>query len=114
MTLSDEDTQRLKDMVKAIKEERPSMYFETKFERPVTFDEFAAAVVPHNTDAEIKQQLQDAALNVVEYEAGNEESRAKAVEEASESEEVRFRKEETERAAQELAEVNERFNEELQ
>lgn len=114
MTLSDEDTQRLKDMVKAIKEERPSMYFETKFERPVTFDEFVAAVVPHNTDDEIKQQLRDAGLNVVEYEAGNEESRAKAVEEASESEEVRFRKEETERAAQELAEVNERFNEELQ
>ena len=112
VTLSDEDTQRLKDMVKAIKEERPSMYFETKFERPVTFDEFAAAVVPHNTDAEIKQQLQDAGLRVVEYEAGNEESRAKAVEEASKSDDIRFRQEE--KAARELAEVNERFNEELQ
>ena len=112
VTLSDEDTQRLKDMVKAIKEERPSMYFETKFERPVTFDEFAAAVVPHNTDAEIKQQLRDAGLRVVEYETGNEESRAKAVEEASESDDIRFRQEE--RAARELAEVNERFNEELQ
>ncbi len=112
VTLSDEDTQRLKDMVKAIKEERPSMYFETKFERPVTFDEFAAAVVPHNTDAEIKQQLRDAGLKVVEYEAGNEESRAKAVEEASKSDDIRFRQEE--KAARELAEVNERFNEELQ
>ena len=112
VTLSDEDTQRLKDMVKAIKEERPSMYFETKFERPVTFNEFAAAVVPHNTDAEIKQQLRDAGLKVVEYEAGNEESRAKAVEEASKSDDIRFRQEE--RAARELAEVNERFNEELQ
>ena len=112
VTLSDEDTQRLKDMVKAIKEERPSMYFETKFERPVTFDEFAAAVVPHNTDAEIKQQLRDAGLKVVEYEAGNEESRAKAVEEASKSDNIRFRQ--GERAARELAEVNERFNEELQ
>ena len=112
VTLSDEDTQRLKDMVKAIKEERPSMYFETKFERPVTFDEFAAAVVPHNTDAEIKQQLRDVGLKVVEYEAGNEESRAKAVEEASKSDDIRFRQEE--RAARELAEVNERFNEELQ
>ena len=112
VTLSDEDTQRLKDMVKAIKEERPSMYFETKFERPVTFDEFAAAVVPHNTDAEIKQQLRDAGLKVVEYEAGNEESRAKAVEEASKSDDIRFRQ--GERAARELAEVNERFNEELQ
>lgn len=112
VTLSDEDTQRLKDMVKAIKEERPSMYFETKFERPVTFDEFAAAVVPHNTDAEIKQQLRDAGLKVVEYEAGNEESRAKAVEEASKSDDIRFRQEE--RAERELAEVNERFNEELQ
>ena len=112
VTLSDEDTQRLKDMVKAIKEERPSMYFETKFERPVTFDEFAAAVVPHNTDAEIKQQLRDAGLKVVEYEAGNEESRAKAVEEASKSDDIRFRQ--GERATRELAEVNERFNEELQ
>ena len=112
VTLSDEDTQRLKDMVKAIKEERPSMYFETKFERPVSFDEFAAAVVPHNTDAEIKQQLRDAGLKVVEYEAGNEESRAKAVEEASKSDDIRFRQEE--RATRELAEVNERFNEELQ
>ena len=112
VTLSDEDTQRLKDMVKAIKEERPSMYFETKFERPVTLDEFAAAVVPHNTDAEIRQQLRDAGLKVVEYEAGNEEARAKAVEEASKSDDIRFRQEE--RAARELAEVNERFNEELQ
>lgn len=51
-------------------------------------------------------------MKVVEYEAGNEESRAKAVEEASESDDIRFRQEE--RAARELAEVNERFNEELQ
>ena len=40
------------------------------------------------------------------------ESRAKAVEEASKSEDVRFRQGES--AAQELAEVNEQFNEELQ
>ena len=39
-------------------------------------------------------------------------SRAKAVEEASKSDDIRFRQEE--RAARELAEVNERFNEELQ
>ena len=111
VTLSNEDTQRLKDMIKEIKEERPSMYFETKFERPVTFDEFAAAVVPHNIDAAIKQQLRDAGLNVFEYKAGDKEARAKAVEEASKTEDVRFRQGES--AARELAEVNERFNREL-
>lgn len=111
ITLSEEDVQKLQDLVEAIREERPALYFETKFERPVTFDEFAAAVVPHDTDASIKQQLRDAGLNVFEYKAGDKEARAKAVEEASKSEDVRFRQ--GERAAQESAEVNEQFNREL-
>ena len=48
VTLSKEDVRKLQQMVKAIQEERPAMYFETKFERPVTLNEFSKAVVPED------------------------------------------------------------------
>nr|DAO14527.1 MAG TPA: Large polyvalent protein associated domain 38 [Caudoviricetes sp.] len=91
ITLSDEDAQKLRDLIKAIQEERPAMYFETKFERPVMLEEFAAAVIPSNLSKKARAALQDAGLVTYEYEAGNEEDRKRAVEEAKQEDGVLFR-----------------------
>lgn len=77
--LSDEDVKRLKDMVKAIRTEYPVMYFETKFERPVYFNEFAGAVVPDNTSVDVVQSLKDAGIPVWTYAASDENARMDAI-----------------------------------
>ena len=88
---SDEDTKRLKEMVKAIKEESPAMYFETKFERPVHLDEFAAAVVPTTASNEVKQALQNAGVQIYEYDKEKEGDRSRAFNEAINSNDtIRF------------------------
>ena len=88
---SDEDTKRLKEMVKAIKEESPAMYFETKFERPVHLDEFAAAVVPTTASNEVKQALQNAGVQIYEYDKEKEGDRSCAFNEAiNSSDNIRF------------------------
>ena len=88
---SDEDTKRLKEMVKAIKEESPAMYFETKFERPVGFNEFSSAVVPTTASDEVKQALQNAGVQIYEYDKEKEGDRNRAFNEAiNSSENIRF------------------------
>ena len=88
---SDEDTKRLKEMVKAIKEEYPAMYFETKFERPVGFDEFSSAVVPTTASDEVKQALQNAGVQIYEYDKEKEGDRSRAFNEAiNSSDNIRF------------------------
>lgn len=88
---SDEDTKRLKEMVKAIKEEHPAMYFETKFERPVGFNEFSSAVVPTTASNEVKQALQNAGVQIYEYDKEKEGDRKRAFNEAINSNnEIRF------------------------
>lgn len=88
---SDEDTKRLKEMVKAIKEEQPAMYFETKFERPVSFDEFSSAVVPSTASNEVKQALQNAGVQIYEYDKEKEGDRSRAFNEAiNSSDNIRF------------------------
>lgn len=88
---SDEDTKRLKKMVKAIKEESPAMYFETKFERPVGFNEFSSAVVPTTASDEVKQALQNAGVRIYEYDKEKEGDRSRAFNEAiNSSDNIRF------------------------
>lgn len=88
---SDEDTKRLKEMVKAIKEEYPAMYFETKFERPLGFDEFSSAVVPSTASNEVKQALQNAGVQIYEYDKEKEGDRSRAFNEAiNSSDNIRF------------------------
>ena len=82
---SDEDTKRLKKMVKAIKEEYPAMYFETKFERPVYLNEFAAVVVPNDLGADVKKALSDLGIAMYEYDASKEGDRSRAFDEAVKS-----------------------------
>lgn len=88
---SDEDTKRLKEMVKAIREESPAMYFETKFERPVGFNEFSSAVVPTTASDEVKQALQNAGVQIYEYDKEKEGDRNRAFNEAiNSSDNIRF------------------------
>lgn len=88
---SDEDMKRLKEMVKAIKEESPAMYFETKFERPVGFNEFSSAVVPTTASDEVKQALQNAGVQIYEYDKEKEGDRSRAFNEAiNGSDNIRF------------------------
>lgn len=88
---SDEDVKTLNEMVDAIRNEYPAMYFETKFERPVYLEEFAAAVVPDNVDDDIRKAIYDAGLKIFTYKADDEISRNEAVKQASEIDGVRFR-----------------------
>lgn len=88
---SEEDTKRLKEMVKAIKEESPAMYFETKFERPVGFNEFSSAVVPTTASSEVKHALQNAGVQIYEYDKEKEGDRNRAFNEAiNSSDNIRF------------------------
>ncbi|MCI6671844.1 MAG: hypothetical protein MSG77_04825 [Prevotella sp.] len=89
--LSDEDMQKLKDMVRAIKEERPAMYFETKFERPVGFQEFSKAIVPEDLSEDLKEALRSNGIELYTYKRGDEESRRIATNIAAyNSEDIRF------------------------
>ena len=106
--LTDEDVAELKAMVDAIRNEMPVPYFETKFERPVSFNEFSSAIIPSNLSEELKHSLKAQGLSIHEYEQGNEEDRQRAFNEAIQPETIRFRR------SQELEEVNDRFNEQLQ
>lgn len=55
--------------------EMPTGYFEAKPQRAVRFDEVKYAVVPETLDENIKKQLADYGIQIVEYEMGNEEDR---------------------------------------
>lgn len=89
--LSDEDVQQLKEMTEAIRNEYPAMYFETKFERPVYLNEFAAAVLPDNVSPKVIDAARNAGLQIFSYKSGDEASRDEAVKEASKIDGVRFR-----------------------
>ena len=67
VTLSKEDVRKLQQMVKAIQEERPAMYFETKFERPVTLNEFSKAVVPEDLSDDLQKTLRDNGIEIFTY-----------------------------------------------
>lgn len=53
----------------------PTDYFEAKPQRAVGLDEVQAIVIPNDTDVELKKQLTDAGLYVIEYDANVEGDR---------------------------------------
>ncbi len=123
------DVARLMAMIDAVKRERPAMYFETKFERPVQLNEFAAAVVPDGVDAKVESAMRDAGLRVVKYDPEVEGDRRRALIEATDDTDVRFHKgkrnkdvsaddasltEEEDEVRYRLEDENERFNEQLE
>ena len=53
----------------------PTGYFEAKPRRAVGFEEMAAVIVPDNLSDDVRANLENAGVNVIEYEAGNDEDR---------------------------------------
>lgn len=64
--LTDEEANELRNFAEALRQ-MPTEYFETKFERPVYLNEFAAAVIPANLSQDLKDELAKAGLQIKEY-----------------------------------------------
>lgn len=75
--LTDEDIDKLNELINAVKNEKPSIYFETKFMRPYGLDEFEKAIVPNDTPSDVVDALKMAGIDVSIYERGNAEDRQK-------------------------------------
>lgn len=81
---------KIKSFIKDV-QQMPAKYFETKFERPVYLNEFAAAVMPATTSEDIKQAVSEAGLPIFEYDSSVDGSRKEATLKATEGEGIRFR-----------------------
>ena len=101
------------DMVNAIRTEYPARYFETKFERPLQLSDFTAAVVPNDIPLDVESRLKDAGVEVIEYEKGDNASRAEAMQKASQMENVRFSLMDDAQAAAEVVPYLEAHNNDL-
>ena len=84
LTLTDEEKAAFNAFRKEL-QDAPTDMFETKFERPVYVNEFAAAVIPDDTPLDVRQALEQTSLKLYEYK-GDERSdeRAAAVRKAAE------------------------------
>lgn len=89
--LTDEDIDKLNELIDAVKNEKPSFYFETKFMRPYGLDEFEKAIVPNDTPSDVVDALKKAGIDVSSYERGNAEDRQKVTMDAiNSSDNIRF------------------------
>ena len=89
--LTDEDIDKLNELIDAVKNEKPSIYFETKFMRPYSLDEFEKAIVPNDTPSDVVDALKMAGIDVSSYERGNAEDRQKVTMDAiNSSDNIRF------------------------
>ncbi len=89
VTLTEEQKAEMKQLREEMKS-IPVQYFETKFERPVMFNEFAAVVAPDTMPESVEQQLRDAGLAIYKYNPDVEGDRRKATLAATASEDIRF------------------------
>ena len=89
--LTDEDIDKLNELIDAVKNEKPSIYFETKFMRPYGLDEFEKAIVPNDTPSDVVDALKMAGIDVSSYERGNVGDRQKVTMDAiNSSDNIRF------------------------
>lgn len=92
ITLSASFMKNLEALKKAIREDLKSPYFETKFERPVGLNEFAAAVVPNDLGADVREMLDESGIALYEYDPAKKGDRSRAFNEALEgNDKIRFR-----------------------
>ena len=68
----------------------PTGYFEAKPQRVIAFDEVKAVIAPDSISEELKTAIEDAGMELYEYEAGNDEDRIAEVNEAAAVKNVRF------------------------
>ena len=86
LDVTEEQMDSLMDAINSIAN-LPTGYFEAKPKRAVHFDEIRGIVVPDNIDDELRTQLINRGVNVIEYETGNDADR---LEKVNSIEDVRF------------------------
>lgn len=89
ISLSEEQKAELKELREDMNN-IPVQYFETKFDRPVMFSEFAAVVAPNNMPEVIENQLREAGLNIYKYDPDVEGDRREQTLKATASDSIRF------------------------
>lgn len=83
----------------------PTEYFEAKPRRAVGFDEVKAAILPDNVSDSVRGQLEELGVPVIEYKAGDEDARLKAL---NSVENVKFSKKKQTAAEQIVSEATEK------
>ena len=89
VNLTDEDISKLNELIDAIKNEKPSIYFETKFMRPYGLDEFEKAIVPKDTPKDVVDALKKAGIDVHTYE-GKEDREKVTMDAINSSDDIKF------------------------
>lgn len=91
ITLTPTFMKKLDALKNAVQTELKSAYFETKYNRPVRLNEFAAAVVPDNLGEDVRKGIENAGLPMYDYDPNKEGDRKRAFNEAiNSSDNIRF------------------------
>lgn len=91
ITLTPTFMKKLDALKNAVQTELKSAYFETKYNRPLRLNEFAAAVVPDNLGEDVRKGIEDAGLPLYDYDPNKEGDRNRAFNEAiNSSDNIRF------------------------
>lgn len=99
--LSEDEVEDIKEYYKAFKR-MPIDYFETKFDRPVSLNEFVSAVVPKNAPSDIVEALENSGLQVFKYNPKKEGDREKVSRKAMSDDRVSFSFEEEQQKSPEF------------
>lgn len=91
ITLTPTFMKELDALKNAVQTELKSAYFETKYNRPLRLNEFAAAVVPDNLGEDVRKGIENAGLPMYDYDPNKEGDRSRAFNEAiNSSDNIRF------------------------
>ena len=91
ITLTPTFMKKLDALKNAVQTELKSAYFETKYNRPLRLNEFAAAVVPDNLGEDVRKGIENAGLPMYNYDPNKEGDRSRAFNEAiNSSDNIRF------------------------
>ena len=91
ITLTPTFMKKLDALKNAVQTELKSAYFETKYNRPLRLNEFAAVVVPDNLGEDVRKGIEDAGLPMYDYDPNKEGDRSRAFNEAlNSSDNIRF------------------------
>lgn len=91
ITLTPTFMKKLYALKSAVQTELKSAYFETKYNRPLRLNEFAAAVVPYNLGEDVRKGIENAGLPMYNYDPNKEGDRSRAFNEAiNSSDNIRF------------------------
>lgn len=91
ITLTPTFMKKLDALKNAVQTELKSAYFETKYNRPLRLNEFAAAVVPDNLGEDVRKGIEKAGLPMYNYDPNKEGDRIRAFNEAiNSSDNIRF------------------------